>query len=70
MVDAAENPADLALYREIKSDLLGRAMAGKFVLIKDGELVDVYNTYKEASILMGLPQGRVRVLFGGDKSET
>ena len=48
MVDAAENPDDLALYREIKPDLLGRDMAGKFVLIKDGQLVDVYNSYKEA----------------------
>ncbi len=48
MVDAVENPDDLALYREIKPDLLGKDMAGKFVLIKDGQLVEVYNTYKEA----------------------
>lgn len=48
MADEAVNPGDLALYREIKGDLLSKDMEGKFVLIQGGELVDVYNTYKEA----------------------
>lgn len=42
------NPDDLALYGEIKGDLLAKDMEGKFVLIKDGELVDVYDDYQKA----------------------
>ena len=48
MADDAVNPDDLALYREIKPDLLGKGMEGKYVLIQGGNLVDVYNTYQEA----------------------
>lgn len=44
----ADNPDDLALYREIKGDLLAKDMEGHFVLIKDGELIEVYPSYKEA----------------------
>jgi hypothetical protein len=39
---------DLALYKEIKPDLLEKQLEGQFVLIRDGALVDVYPTYKEA----------------------
>lgn len=39
---------DLALYNEIKQDLLDKDLEGQFVLIHNGELVDVYPTYKEA----------------------
>jgi hypothetical protein len=40
--------ADLAFYNQIKPDLLEKRLEGTFVLIKDGALVDVYPTYKEA----------------------
>ena len=39
---------DQAFYEKIKPDLLANNMAGQFVLIKDGELVDVYPTYQAA----------------------
>jgi hypothetical protein len=39
---------DLALYKEIKPDLLEKQLEGQFVLIKGGALVDVYPTYKAA----------------------
>lgn len=39
---------DQALYDQIKPDLLEKQLEGHFVLIKDGALVDVYPTYKEA----------------------
>ena len=48
MADPNVNPDDLALFREIKGDLLAKDMEGKFVLIKDGELVDVYDDYPKA----------------------
>lgn len=44
----ALNPADQDLYNQIKGDLLSRGMEGKFVLIKDGALIDVYDDYKSA----------------------
>jgi hypothetical protein len=40
--------ADEDLYRQIKQDLLSKGMEGKFVLIKDGKLVEVYDDYAEA----------------------
>lgn len=40
--------ANLDLYNQIKADLLQKDMAGQFVLIHNGELVDVYPTYQEA----------------------
>jgi hypothetical protein len=42
------NPKDEDLYRQIKPDLLSKDMEGKFVLIKDGELVEVYDSYQAA----------------------
>jgi hypothetical protein len=42
------NQADLDLYKQIKGDLLGRGMEGKFVLIANGELDDVYESYGAA----------------------
>lgn len=40
--------SDQTFYEKIKPDLLGKDMEGQFVLIKDGELVDVYQTYQTA----------------------
>lgn len=39
---------DRELYNQIKPDLIEKQLEGQFVLIKDGALVDVYPTYKEA----------------------
>jgi len=39
---------DLALYNQIKPDLISKDLEGQYVLIKDGALVDVYPSYKEA----------------------
>ncbi len=47
MADAV-NQADLDLYKQIKADLISRDMEGKFVLIKNGELDDVYDSYADA----------------------
>jgi hypothetical protein len=48
MATPGVNPADEDLYRQIKADLLSRDMEGKFALIKDGKLVEVYDSYPEA----------------------
>jgi len=39
---------DLAFYRQIKPDLLGSNTLGQFVLIKDGQLIDVFPNYQAA----------------------
>ncbi len=67
------NPADLALYGEIKPDLLGKDMAGKFVLIKDGQLIDVYNDYKEAydaAVAQFQPPFLIKEIQAEDRIET
>ena len=73
MVEDAVNPDDLALYREIKGDLLAKDMEGKFVLIQAGELVDVYATYKEAydvAVARFTPPFLIKEVEGEDRVET
>jgi len=48
MADPQANPKDDDLYRQIKGDLLSKDMEGHFVLIRNGELVEVYDTYAAA----------------------
>lgn len=73
MVDPAVNPDDLSLYQAIKSDLLAKDMAGKFVLIKDGELVEVYDTYKaayDAAVAQFQPPFLIKEVEAQDRVET
>lgn len=54
---------DLALYNQIKPDLIGKDFEGQYVLIKDAALVDVYPTYKEAYDAAVAQFGQAQVLI-------
>lgn len=40
--------SDLAFYNQIKPDLMAQDLLGQYVLIFNGELIDVYPTYQAA----------------------
>lgn len=64
--------ADTKLYETIKPDLLSRGMEKKWVLIYNGQLVDVYDSYEkafEASIAKFKESGFIKQVFAKEPVE-
>ncbi len=66
--------SDLAFYMKIKPDLLSKDLVGQFVLIKDGQLVDVFPTeaaaYAAAVTQFGIVQVLIKKIETEERVET